>query len=125
MRSDCPKMLVAAFLVGSMACLDSQGMCANDPIRSKLSPDRQWHAVLFYRSCGAVSTMQVGVSVLPVGQDLPRGDEGNVLHYVNTVREPQVLERNATLPLPELEWKSGTQLNVRYDRRVANLVRPV
>ena len=118
MRSHCPRTLLAAFLFGSMACMDPQDMCASDPISSKVSPDDQWHAVLFYRSCGAVATMQVGISVLPVGQDLPRGEEGNVLHYLNSVSVPQVLERSDALALPELEWKSATQLNIRYDTRV-------
>ena len=118
MRSNLLTMVLGTFLFGSMACMDPRDVCANDAISSHLSPDQQWHAVLFHHDCGALTTLQVGISVLRVGQDLPPRDEGNVLHYLNTVSVPQVLERDDTLRLPELEWKSATQLNIKYDRRV-------
>ena len=49
----------------------SQDMCANFPIRSVLSPDRQLRVQVFERDCGATTDVSTQATILDADQPLP------------------------------------------------------
>jgi hypothetical protein len=103
-----------------LACVDyaeSQDACVNEPISSTVSPDARWEAVVFFRNCRLAYQEVMAVSILPANDSLPEEDDGNVFHYVDTLRPPQSLRAETRLQVPELEWKSATQLELAYDPR--------
>ncbi len=76
--------VIGLFLVVLTACIAGLGyylfsnMCENTVISSVASPDNQWQAVLFERSCGATTGFTSQVSIIESDVKLPNGDAGNI-----------------------------------------------
>lgn len=66
--------LATAALLFSAGCLNP---CGNEILSVTRSPDRNWRAVVFERSCGATTGFSTHVSVLAAGERLPNAG-GNV-----------------------------------------------
>lgn len=88
-----------------------QPACVNTVVETLASPDDEWSAVLFERSCGATSGFTSQVSVLRSGSALPDG-AGNAF----------VLLRGDTAgttswggPVVTLLWTGPRQLEVSHD----------
>lgn len=64
-------------------------MCGNDSIVEFVSPNGQFKAVIFRRSCGATTGFSTQVSVIPAKRDLPN-EGGNVFVTKN---EPKIRVR--------------------------------
>ena len=87
------------------------------PPRERVSTYAVWEAVVFFRNCRLAYQEVMAVSILPARDTLSGDDDGNVFHYVDTLRPPQSLRAETRLQVPELEWKSPTQLEITYDPR--------
>ena len=110
-------LIVGALLLACVDYGESQDVCVSEPIGSQVSPDAEWEAVVFFRNCRLAYQEVMAVSILPAKDSLSGDDDGNVFHYVDTLRPPQSLRAETRLQVPELEWKSATQLELTYDPR--------
>src|SRR5215472_8531518 len=56
------------------------GLCANEAPAEHPSPDGQWKYVSFDRNCGATTSSNLQISILPVSKSLPN-DRGERLYW--------------------------------------------
>lgn len=89
--------LLATLLIG-VSAPGCGKICSNDPITVVPSPTGKAKAVVFRRSCGATTSPNTQVSVLPAYSELPN-IPGNAL----------VLDADAPL---EVKWVSDSSLSV-------------
>ena len=73
--------------------------CGNEILEDVSAPGGREHAVLFYRSCGAMGPGGFQVSTLPIGHQLASDRAGN-LFDVNL--------------RPRMHWISDTTLRIEY-----------
>ena len=76
--------IIGLLLVVLTACIAGLGyylfanMCEYTVISSFASPNNQWQAVLFERSCGATTGFTSQVSIIESGDSLSNVDSGNI-----------------------------------------------
>jgi hypothetical protein len=76
------------------------GMCGNTVLAESRSPDGQWKAIVFLRSCGATTDVSTQVSILRGSDDLPN-ESGNVCAV-------------GVFPKVELQWQNERALIIRH-----------
>jgi disulfide bond formation protein DsbB len=76
------------------------GMCGNTVLAESRSPDGQWKAIVFGRSCGATTGVSTQVSILPLSSDLPN-ESGNVCAV-------------GAFPKVDVHWQSNRDLIVKH-----------
>jgi hypothetical protein len=74
------------------------GLCGNQELRRRTSPDSKLDVVVFQRDCGATTGYSTQVTIVPSGAKLPN-EIGNVL----------VLDNN---PGIDVQWTSAERLTV-------------
>lgn len=98
--------VIGLSLIVLTACIAGLGyyllanMCENTVISSVASPNNQWQAVLFERSCGATTGFTSQVSIIESGETLSNGDGGNI--YVSEGYPKEYL----------LTWESENSLKI-------------
>jgi hypothetical protein len=103
-------------LLGVFAgCFDlASGVCANEGLADRASPDGRWHAVVFQRDCGATTGSSTQVSVLPAGDSL-RNEGGNAFTADDDHGAPPVDPGGS--PSVSARWIATDTLEVRFHPR--------
>ena len=102
------RLVVLACLLALTACLNP---CRNTATQEVPAPSGNLHAVLFTRSCGAMTSRAgVGVSLLPRGERQVRhSDTGNI--YLNDNRRSDGAKAPTDV---QVAWQSDTVLVIRH-----------
>jgi hypothetical protein len=88
------------------ACLFvMMGCCDNEAPSEHLSPDGQWKYVSFDRNCGATTSSNLQISVLPASKSLPSGAANAFIADDN---------HNATRFVAQSQWLSSRKLQIAY-----------
>jgi hypothetical protein len=104
-------LTVALCLAG---CIDP---CDNDILNETISPDRQRRVVIFERSCGATTGFSTHLSVLSVGENLPRAAGNTFIADSN---------RGAANPMfVRTRWQSPDRLVITFPERARVYLREV
>ncbi len=78
-------------------------LCGNRMLQRQESPTRAWTAVVYERDCGATTSVQTVVELLPRGSDRP--DEDDPSGVVISIRNPQHLT---------VQWMDDSHLRVLW-----------
>jgi hypothetical protein len=105
-------LLPALVALGAAAPAACGGPCGREVRESAWSPDRQWKAVSFLGSCGAMARSSSGVAVLPADVELTDDACG---HDVLLLQD--TLTRPAGLNPVGLAWTPDGGLVITYDAR--------
>jgi hypothetical protein len=89
-------------------CLSLCGCCGNEAPAEHLSPDGQWKYVSFDRNCGATTSSNLQISVLPASKALP-----------NEAANAFIADDNhgTTRFVAQPEWVSARELKITYSAR--------
>ena len=110
-RSLITRSIALTSLAGVVGC--RIGPCANKTIVERLAPDSSTSAVLFTRSCSAVTKLKVGLSLIPPNSSLPN-EAGNVFFADDTMP----YSGRGRLGEVSFRWSDSVQLIVRYPREL-------
>jgi hypothetical protein len=94
----------AACLAGVAGCLGPE--CGNSILIERVSPGKEWTAVLFERDCGATTWYSTQVSLVSQGSSLPN-EVGNVFNSREQLEHPGVV------------WLSPNELEVSGVHRLS------
>jgi hypothetical protein len=92
-------------LIAPVMLLVGCGLCANEAPAEHPSPDGQWKYVSFDRNCGATTSSNLQISILPVSKSLPK-DAANAFIADDN--------RGATSFVAQPEWISARKLRITY-----------
>lgn len=104
-------MLLLSLLINSACSSVSQDLCVNSVKKQILSPDKAFKAVVFERNCRTSTNIQI--SVLPINQDLPNNETGNVFIYNTVYSEKESVDGNKANV--EVKWIESKQIIVSFD----------
>lgn len=114
-RIRCVQLALLLWAVAVSGC----GMCGNRLLNAVNSVDGRFKAVVFDRTCGAMTGTATNVSILSSGDDLPN-DKGNIAIATGSGPSTNPVET------VELHWLSSRELLIEYtegadfSRRVTN-----
>ena len=97
-------LLIAAVTV----CVVLSGCCGNEGSYESASPDGQWKYVSFERNCGATTSNNLQISVLPASKRLANGAGNAFIADYN---------HEATSFTPKAEWLSARRLQITYSAK--------
>jgi hypothetical protein len=81
------------------------GLCANEAPAEHPSPDGRWKYVSFDRNCGANTSSNLQISILPVSKSLPK-DAANAFIADS--------DHGATRFVAQPEWITARKLRITY-----------
>ena len=103
-------IVVEYFPIWESSCgVDLPGLCGNQVLHEKFSPDKRSKAIVFQRDCGATTGLSTQVSIVPSWRKHPHGC-GNVL--VADTNGGDAPSGPAGGPVICLEWISSTKLKI-------------
>jgi len=94
---------------GALAsCLSLSGCCENEAPAEHFSPDGQWKYVSFDRNCGATSSSNLQISILPASEALPKEAANAFIADDN---------HRVTRFVAQPEWVSARELKITYSAK--------
>jgi hypothetical protein len=100
------------------ACGLTRAVCSNDVRREAPSPNGRWRAVILERSCGTLSSPQMGVSVFEPSQ-APGSEYPNVFNVTYSGLHPE--ETEAVLTSVSVRWTDDSSISIQHDARATIL----